>query len=75
MVTGNMIFWTARIVHLPFPQPEVIRTSDMRVETVQGPLRALENYLRENEKTVSRAELTPPGKLPEPELEYIDRII
>jgi hypothetical protein len=54
--------WTARITYYPYPRPEALRSSDMHVETMCGPLRALECQLREQQKNIHSVVMFPPGQ-------------
>jgi hypothetical protein len=66
--------WTAEIVYWPNPRPKVLKTTDIHVEVIQGPLRAIECHLREQQKRIRKATLEPPGMQSTPQ-EYVDRIV
>jgi hypothetical protein len=61
--------WTATIERWPAallamdPKDRVIRTRDIRTEIACGTLRALESYIREQQATVRKATLEPPGEV------------
>lgn len=54
--------WAAEIVHYPNPRPNVLRTTDIKVESILGSLTDLMNYFNQHQDTISRATMYPPGK-------------
>jgi hypothetical protein len=56
------LMWAAELVHYPFPRPIVLKTTDIRVESVIGGMPELSAYLEKHQNTLHRATLYAPGK-------------